>query len=490
MAGDLTYSYHGHSRLGFEFLGATPTPTGIVLVFVALGMLAMGLRAKRNGRWLLASFAAVAFGGACIAVGFTYSRGASLALIAGICVIGWKGGLRVNRIAVVAAVSLLLLAIVPSGGARLVSSLNVSDDKAITNRLDLWAATCRIVCANFPAGIGSLRIGEEYQCYYQPLTQRHWYPTPVSFWLNICTSWGSAGIVIAALVVSTFLTLSDLGWRITRDEWCLWPMASMTAFAIAGIFATIDQWQVILGLALTAIPGGLQFLRKGGKFPRFQLLIYTIFRRSLVSAIVLLGVPFVVAYAVPPKDEIARIEISGKNSPVSAVTISQPGSMNLAVVWSAAKEDGSKDVAAWRLARACSEAGLRAVLIVSPKDIGEVGGILAQIKASLGPPLVSCGAGEGSIAALHAATVDKEICVLVLSEPIRLESNISNYPNVAAALLACSSDDFTPETLKLRLTLANSPAGFHFIDTRSGVPEPKMVAWIRTRKLSAVVRTQ
>ena len=71
-----------------------------------------------------------------------------------------------------------------NGYKRLVSTINISSDDSIHNRLLLWKGGCGII-TNAPWGIHDFTPGEYYTAFYQPLWLQEEYRTLINDFLNI-----------------------------------------------------------------------------------------------------------------------------------------------------------------------------------------------------------------------------------------------------------------------------------------------------------------
>lgn len=112
----------------------------------------------------------------------TYSRGAYIACI--ICLI-FIGIITRRKMAII-MLSLFICNIFlqTNGYKRLVSTINISSDDSIHNRLLLWKGGCGII-TNAPWGIHDFTPGEYYTAFYQPLWLQEEYRTLINDFLNI-----------------------------------------------------------------------------------------------------------------------------------------------------------------------------------------------------------------------------------------------------------------------------------------------------------------
>jgi hypothetical protein len=366
------YTFEGQDRLAFDFFRNSPTPTGLLLVYATCLFLTIFkyIWDKRILPMRIVTFAS--YGACVIGVALTYSRGAMCALLGVLSICATLIRKHERRwLGAIALITVALFCAVPSGSKRLLSSMELRTDRSIANRLLLWEGVCRSIVHRFPKAGGNDSVGREYQKYWQPLDQHHFYSTAVNLWLTI---YSCAGIFIFCIVSWGYFFLVYNAWcaaKKTSKAIATLACFVLIAFGVNNLFSTITDMLIILVVFVAALSS--LFIAKPPNCDR--IFVRDTVKRlsvSLALALVVSTIPFIVTW-IKPMGFHLRCEALRHNENPHVLewfdtTAIQPKGVLLVWLGSDGEEE---NISAGRLARAACLQGLDAVLVPPAAD-GEV----------------------------------------------------------------------------------------------------------------------
>jgi probable O-glycosylation ligase (exosortase A-associated) len=213
-------------------------------------------------KWLLR----VVFAGSCVAILFTYSRGAFLGLAVVMAVLIWRSPWRLRFGAAVLVVALLGAPLVPADLANRIRSIALQEeaetrDTSSTGRLEAWATAWNIAAAR-PLTGGGFRVlwnDSVWQTYHEGafLEARDAH----SLYFEVLGEHGFVGLGLYLAIVG--ITLVNLGrirrrWRGHAEHGYLSRYAEMTQlslypFLVAGAFLGVAYFDLYFHLVSTSI---------------------------------------------------------------------------------------------------------------------------------------------------------------------------------------------------------------------------------------------
>lgn len=270
------FFYDQSLRWGFGF--DNPNKAAVIFAcLLPLGWLLWSLSWRIKIPWVK-WFCVLLAGGAILADGFclfkTYSRGGTVAALAGVLYFIWKStrlesgwlksiqGTKFYANGIL-GILLVVLFVWLGLGERSVEPFT-NDDASVSHRLILWRSGLEMAVDN-PLGFGTGHSGEAYMQWYQPLGMTAGYRTMVNSYLTFLVE---QGWLLSALVL--VIHLSFWLWAIPPTgaatfEGMVGLRASMLAFLVSGIFSTVMEelllW-MIPGVCLVALIVGARLQPK------------------------------------------------------------------------------------------------------------------------------------------------------------------------------------------------------------------------------------
>jgi putative inorganic carbon (HCO3(-)) transporter len=206
------------------------------------------------------------FAGSCIAILFTYSRGAFLGLVVILAVLIWRSPWRLRFGMAVLIVSLIAAPLVPAGlWARIQSIAQQEEvetrDSSAAGRLEAWQTAWNVALVR-PVTGGGFRVlwnGDVWQNYYEgsflAVRDAH------SLYFEVLGEQGFLGLALyLAIIVNTLLTLGRVRrrWRGHAENGDLSRYAEMTQLAlypylVAGAFLGVAYFDLYFHLVATSV---------------------------------------------------------------------------------------------------------------------------------------------------------------------------------------------------------------------------------------------
>lgn len=201
--GDLPILTGFHPTGRGNVLGVQSNGLAIVLEAGAVGGIGLLFAGKR--RW--DKLEGIMIAGLSIAAVFiTMSRGAMVGIAAGVI----AGGLLFSPLAIIPLVVAGIVGVMasPRIQRRVLSIIDVTDDRSNIARLRIWEGTWRMLKDHFWLGVGPGNFSRVYPSYSIPGYEM--YRTPHNTYLNLITGWGMLG---------GLLFFGWIAWVMIRNIW-------------------------------------------------------------------------------------------------------------------------------------------------------------------------------------------------------------------------------------------------------------------------------